>query len=230
MATLNSPRETYLALLEQWEYNLALNSQWVLLIKSFPNSIAQKIASLEGNNRDWQITPEAYAKLTGDNVQHTDAVGCFFADSATIPGESYDLMSTGLQNANGFMRTSVAGSRADNISREFALTFRETNGDFIEKIIKPWIIVAAHQGYFAYSDSAMNIRTNIQVISYSRMKHTPNSPYDAQTFRPVRKIYNFYNCAPIGVLSKNLSYQEDQSAGDLIRAVRWSYDTYTMSF
>lgn len=225
-----SPRETYLSFLERYEYNLALNSQWVLIIHGFPAVVSRQIAALEAvRPTDWLLS-DAYTDLTAPPIQSSLEVGCFFIDNVSLPGEKYDIQSAGAYDFSGFIKSPVAGSRQAFASKNLTTTFRETNLDFIENVIRPWITVSSYRGFFAYENEADRVRVpRIQLISFGRQKHTPIAPYDNATFRPIRKVYNFYNCAPYGVDDKRYSYNEDMSTAELLRSVSWTFDNYSVN-
>lgn len=225
-----SPRETYLSFLERYEYNLALNSQWVLIIHGFPQTASQQIAQLEAiRSNDWLLN-DAYSNLTTPQLHTSPEVGCFFIDNVSLPKETYDLTQSGDYNFGGFIKPGVAGARSGFSQRTLSTTFRETNSDFVESVIRPWAITCSYYGFFAYENTNDRIRTpRIQLISYGKMKHTPTAPYDSNTFRPIRKVYNFYNCAPLGVDDKRYSYNEDTSTLELLRSVTWSFDNYSIN-
>jgi hypothetical protein len=228
-----SPRNTFLGKLDEWEYNFPLNSQWIIIIHKFPQLIRSKIADLESKSgkNDWNISEDLFSKLTTSNIQSTMEMGCFFIDNVDLPGESYAAVDVNSNSNGGYITPTVAGARASNGTREFLTTFRETNADFVEAVIKPWIVMGSYYGHFAYEDENKRVRIpKIQVISFGKLKHSAAAPYDQQSHRPVRKIYNFFNCAPVGVDGKRMSYNEDVGIEDLRRSVRWSYDNFTVQF
>ncbi len=229
-----SPRETYLALLDRWEYNLALNSQWVLIIHDLPRiqSIVQKVQPLEAYipNTDWNINEVIYEKLTTEQVQTTEAMGCFFVNNVVVPGEAYNQEEASIPNSGGNINAGVAGKRTSFSGKRIATSFRETNLDFVETILRPWVIACSHIGFFAFESAADNVKIpRMQLINYSRLKHTPNAPYDSETFRPIRKIYNFYNVAPIEIDTKTYDYTEDQGTPQM-RQVGWIFDNYSIQY
>lgn len=223
-------RDSFLNLLSQWEYNYPLNSQWILIIHQFPQAIRTKIQSLEvknTNSSDWSITPDAFNKLTGSNVNSTIDMGCSFVDSVQIPGEQMDVMDASTSNMGGFISGAVGGNRSLVAGNKLITSFRETNLDFTEGVIRPWIILGEHYGFFAYSDEEASKRVRvprIQLISFGKSKNLGAGE------RPVRKIYNFYNCAPVGIDDKRYSYQADTTIDSLVRSVGWIYDRFSVSF
>lgn len=229
-----SPRETYLALLDRWEYNLALNSQWVLIIHDLPRiqSIVQKVQPLEAYvpNTDWNINETIYEKLTNEQVQATDAMGCFFVGNVVIPGEAYNQEEASIPNSGGYINAGVAGKRTSFSGKRIATSFRETNLDFVETVLRPWVIACSHIGFFAFQSAAESVKIpRMQLINFSRLKYTPNAPYDAETFRPIRKIYNFYNVAPIEIDTKTYDWTEDQGSPQM-RQVGWIFDNYSVQY
>lgn len=231
---MQSPRETYLSLYDRWEYNLALNSQWILIIHDLPRirSVVEKIKPLESISTevDWNISDVVYAKLTNEQVQTTTSMGCFFVDNVVIPGEGYTQEEATIANSNGFINMGVAGKRNSFVDKRIATSFRETNLDFVETVIRPWVIAGSHFGFFAYEDPANRIKVSrMQLIHFSRLKHTPIAPFDEETFRPIRKIYNFYDVAPVEVDEKRYTYNEDIGAPE-IRSVGWTFSNYSVQY
>lgn len=229
-----SPRETYLALLDRWEYNLALNSQWVLIIHDLPRiqGIVRKVQPLEAwtPNSDWNINEVIYEKLTNEQVQTTEAMGCFFVNNVVVPGESYNQEEAAIPNSGGYINVGVAGKRTSFSGKRVATSFRETNLDFVETVLRPWVIACSHIGFFAFQSAADNVKIpRMQLINFSRLKHTPVAPYDSETFRPIRKIYNFYNVAPIEIDTKTYDYTEDQGTPQM-RQVGWIFDNYSIQY
>lgn len=229
-----SPRDTYLSLFEKWEYNLALNSQWILIIHDLPRirNIVSKVSTLESwiPNTDWNINTATYEALTKEQVQSTDAMGCFFVDNVVIPGEGYNQEEATINNSGGFINVGVSGKRSTFSGKRIATSFRETNFDFVETVLRPWIIACSHIGYFAFESTQNNVKIpRMQLIHFSRFKHTPTAPYSDETFRPIRKIYNFYNVAPVEVDSKTYTYAEDQGTPPT-RQVGWIFDSYSIQY
>lgn len=219
---MGSPRETFLKQFENWELNIALGSQWVLMISGFPDSVINQVGSHEAiiqNGSDWLISGADYNLVTSQGVQNTAEMGCFFIDSVVIPGEGYNSDEVSSQNSNGFISSAVVGKRSSFTGKRLVTNFRETNSDFVELVIRPWIIMAGYRGYFAYPNESDRVRTNsIQLINYSR--------YQAGQ-RRIRKIYTFYNVAPIEVDGRTYNYSEDMGP-PTTRSVGWTFDNYSI--
>lgn len=201
---------------------MALGSQWVLMISGFPDSVINQIGSHEAiiqNGSDWLISGADYNLVTSQGVQNTAEMGCFFIDSVIIPGEGFNGDEVSAPNSNGFISSAVAGKRTSFTNRRLVTKFRETNSDFVELVIRPWIIMAGYRGYFAYPNESDRVRTNsIQLINYSRY---------AVGSRRIRKIYTFYNVAPIEVDGRTYNYTEDMGPPNT-RDVGWTFDNYSI--
>lgn len=228
-----SPRDTYLSLLDQWEYNLALTSQWILIIHDLPRikNIVRKVQPLEAwsPNIDWTINDVVYEKLTNEQVQATDQMGCFFVDSVALPGDGFSQEEATIPNSGGLINAGVAGKRTTFSGKRIGTTFRETNLDFVEAVLRPWIIACSHIGFFAFQQAADNVRIpRMQLINYSRFRYAPNTP-TSQSDRPRRKMYNFYNVAPVEIDAKTYSYTEDQGSPQM-RSVGWIFDSYSLQY
>lgn len=216
---MGSPRETYLKQLERWEFNLALGSQWVLNIFSFPNDILSKVneyESIAGNGVDWKIGTRDYNLLTSQEIQNTGEMGCFFVDNVTLPGDGFNQDDASVPNSSGFIINQAAGKRSK--FTRLKTTFRETNLDFIDAIIRPWIIMGSYRGFFAYENERDRVKIPlVQLIHYSRYRVNE---------RRIRKIYSFYNVAPVEVPPVQYNYTPDVEAKTV--EVGWIFDNYSV--
>lgn len=222
----NSPRESFLQYIASRNYGLALNSQWILIIHELPRikGIIDKVVDVEDwTSGDWAVDEETYAALTNEQVQTTNGMGCFFVDNVVIPGDGYSQEEATI-TSGGFVSSGVAGRRNTFSGKRVGTSFRETNLDFVEGVLRPWTIACSYLGFFAYQDESLYPKiTRMQLINFSKGS-SPNSP---SSTRPIRKIYNFFNVAPIEIDSKTYSYNEDQGTPQT-RSVGWMFDAYTV--
>jgi hypothetical protein len=92
------------------------------------------------------------------------------------------------------------------------IDFLETNLDFVDGIIRPWIITASYNGLIEL-DKSQSIKADLEVVQYTK-----------GASRPVRKVHSFLNCVPFSVQSNSLDYDAERV---IKRTVGWIYNHYT---
>lgn len=208
----------YLSQYDKWAYNLALKSQWLFSIDSIPGvDLLQQITSYESR---WIIDQGAQEALRSQDIQNGD-IGCFFIDKVTVIGDGSSERRPAIGGEGGFIAAPTVSRRKD--FNRLVTSFKETNSDFIEAVIRPWIILGGFYGSFAYKpDGSTNnfpyLKTNITLISFAR--------YNTST--PIqRKIYRFYNAMPIEVDATTYTYNEDSGTPET-REIGWIFDRYSV--
>lgn len=207
-------------LLCQWPYNFPLTSFWMLLItpNDSENLIDQltKIGDLEikgssSNGSSWQIS-EGLNLVTDKQV--SQVIGCAFASMYNAPGESIGMEYAGISNNNrGFLRGPIVNGRSD--PSPVQIQFTETNSSFIENFIRPWAILTAHKGLFAYEKSN---KATITILEYRK---------DGWDQDPkVRKRWTFFEAAPSDVGGTDASRGETDVE---MRTCSFVYNGYTVS-
>jgi hypothetical protein len=215
---VSAPIRSFLSVIDEWGYNIPLQSQWIVKIYDFPSAIKSQVPNLERiSGSDWNIG-SAFDKLTSPRVQSNPAMGCFFAQTVGGAPESYgvsvaNLGSSGTANG-GLIPGLISTGRADFANRPLSISFRDTNLSFVDVVIRPWVILAAHMGRIADGN---NIKSHIQVIHFAR---------GSRTSRPIRKITNYYGATPISVEAISHTYEEDSTVK--IVATQWVYDNYSI--
>jgi hypothetical protein len=212
---LISFRDYFLTTMESWITTIPLRTQFIALFDSFPASlntqILQQLEPIKGAGFDINLAKRA---LTSYPLQ--GIVGCIFLDGVDIPTETLMGTNAPINNNRGFIPGSILGDRDAFSSNPLTLQFKETNTSFTDMVMRPWVILAAHKGYVA-RPPAESIKTNITIIQYSRT-------YQNISQIP-RKIWKFYNCVPLSVSSRNLSYDTEQVDK---YDVRFIYDKYSV--
>jgi len=217
---LVSFRDYFINSMETWVGAIPLRTQWVVLIDQFPSGlntdILQGLEPVQGDKKGFNIN-KAKAFLTSYPAQ--GIVGCIFAQGADIPDDVLQTSVASIPNNRGFIPGRISGNRTE--FSPLTLQFRETNSSFIDHIIRPWVILASHAGMVARDEKnkpELDPRCNITIIQYTRSyKDVSQIP---------RKVWNFYNCVPTGVSSRNLTYDAEQM--DTYTS-QWSYSNYTVS-
>lgn len=217
---LVSFRNNFIKSMETWIGAIPLRTQWVVLIDSFPtglnSDILRGLEPTQGDRKGFDID-RAKAFLTSYPAQ--GIVGCIFAQGADIPDDTLNTNVATIPNNRGFIPGRIAGNRS--AFNPLTLQFRETNSSFIDSVIRPWVILGSHAGFVARDENnspELDPRCNITIIQYTR------------SFQKVsqipRKIWNFYNCVPTSVASRNLTYDSEQM--DMYTS-QWYYSNYTVS-
>lgn len=200
---LISFRDYFLTTMESWVTTIPLRTQYIALFDSFPSqlntNVLQNLERVQGDNKGWDINTAKTALL---NYPLQGIVGCIFVDGINIPTETLNGSAATIENNRGFLQGSILENRDAFANNNLTIQFRETNTSFVDMIMRPWVILAAHKGYVATATTAESIKTNITIIQYSR------------TFQNVsqipRKVWRYYDCVPLSVDTRNLSYDTEQ--------------------
>tara|TARA_R100000951_G_scaffold111396_2_gene110388 strand:- start:43408 stop:44013 length:606 start_codon:yes stop_codon:yes gene_type:complete len=195
----------------------------MVFIHDFPEIIQSAIQPLEGLvGTDWELGPGTFDKLTRSEFIVTPTLGCSFAQNVTIPGDNFGPEVASIENNGGFLPGILGGGRTDNSTRNLQISFRETNLDFVDFVIRPWVIAASHLGMIARNDLESIKCKHIQIVQFSKRDR------GRSVDRPVRKIYNYYGCTPFALEAKTLDYEGDFSLQQLVHSTQWTYDNYSV--
>ena len=220
-----SPYSYYLDLLGSWPTGIAMSSQWFIYFNFDSLKRNQLFRSFEIslNNLElasqWQLNPNVASMLVDGRIQHSveNLVGCVFAKQVNLPEESIDVSHSGL-SYGGYQSPSLASTRSPY--NHFKTVLLETNASFLDLIIRPWLISVGYYGLVArpkysykyvkadYADVVMLAKAG----AYNRMT--------------IRKIYRFYNVAPVSMEGESYSYAEE---GLKFSNVSFAYDKYCIS-
>ena len=215
----SSPRDYFLDNLSRWEFDVPYATQWVVRITpragigNFLNNI--RFATTTDHAR-FVLDPVIMRKLYGIQVQGADeGIGLYFAQSIQTPQEGFEItgVSTG-NSSGGYLQSIVGNDRTDATSRSINIDFLETNLDFIDGIIRPWIIAASYTGLIELN-YAQSIKADIDLVQYTKGRN-----------RPVRKVHTFLGCVPFNVQNNQLDYDAEKIVK---RTVGWMYNHYKYS-
>lgn len=226
---LISTRDYFLLQMESWLTSIPLMSQWVVIIDSFPKAlyspIIQALERVDGAKKGYDIST---AKTLLASFPLQKVIGCVFAQGATLPSESYGVASAKIDNNRGFVPGIVAADRRDYASNLLNLNFLETNTSFIDFVIRPWVILASHYGFAARSGDVpenpirkdyFNMKSTVTILCYTRS-------YQNISMIP-RKVFTFYNCAPVLVNNQLYSYTSEPDTAT-VYSTQWTYTNYTI--
>jgi len=222
---LISARDYFLTQMESWFSTVPLTTQWVVIINSFPTCLntntLQALERVDGAKKAFDID-RVKSILASSPMQKI--TGCLFAQGVEIPSEEYGVEYVNVENNRGFTPAPIANQR--NAPGQLAIDFLETNSSFTDFIIRPWVIAGSHYGFVTRNpndpvESAKNVKTIVTVLQYTR------------TFQNIsmvpRKIWNFYNCAPVNVPNQSMTYDTEGFVGGRnYFQTRWTYSHYTI--
>lgn len=216
-----SPIYYFMSLLGQWDYSVPLTTQWTIVIKPDAGNglfnIIKDYTQIDVNN--FYIPTFIQNKLLNEKTQsNLDGLGLYFAQSVKMPKESFSTTSAGSEGVGGYLKGIVGGDRMDLQSKHLNIDFLETNIDFTDGLIKPWIIAASYKGLINLGMSN-SIKSSIYIVEYTR-----DRVYHVH--KPVRKVHKFSGCVPFEVSDKTLKYDQEPSEAPT-NSVTWMFEKYT---
>lgn len=222
------------SLMCEWAYNISLSFFWVVIIDAqnrshLLNSI-NDVSSIEPSLKGkWDITQAETNALFNNRTQ--DTIGCIFADSIRIPGESSTLVQIGGSKTHG---GHLAGQ---GISGRTALApldigFRETNLSFTDFFLRPWNIISSYKGLLA-DDGGLtsnsnasywggSIKSNIHIYQLAGS----NDEFSTCAKSVIRKEYHYYDAVPISIADDELTSEGGGNVNK--RQVSFAYNYYTV--
>jgi hypothetical protein len=215
-----SPYEYYLQLLGKWPTAIALASQWLVTINfDSVNVLSNLQNSLKFHEQsEWTYDNGVTKILIDGGLQYrTDnQIGCVFARQVQLPGESVEASNQGL-DYGGYLAPATSNTRGKY--EPLTITMLETNASFLDLVIRPWTIMVGYNGLIARDKKSPKYvkSSNIDVVMYAKTGY--GSPMG------IRKIYRFYNCAPINLGGETYSYSEE---GLRYSDVKFIYDRYAI--
>ena len=216
-----SPIQYFLSLLGEWDYNVPLTTQWTVAIQPDADknlfSIIKDYTQVDVSN--FYIPTFIQNKLLNNKTQSKlDGLGLYFAQSVKLPKESFSPTSAGTEGIGGYLKGIVGGDRLDMQSRHLTIEFLETNVDFMDGLIRPWIIAASYKGLINLG-AQNSIKSSIYITEYTRQR----SP---DVRKPTRKTHRFSGCVPLDVSEKSLKYDTEPSEAP-VSSVTWMFEQYT---
>jgi hypothetical protein len=217
-----SPANRFLDLISRWEYDVPLTTQWFVTIT--PENESYLMSKLNGRNssgiyKDNGIIlgqkqlDKLYNSTTRGVISDPDASGLFFVQNMKLPKESFSVTTATVENMGGYLKSAVGGDRIGMSEKSLSLGFLETNLDFNDGIIKPWIITASYEGLIALSTSS--IKATIRVSQYTKARG-----FDK---KPRRKLFEFFGCVPYSISDSELNYEGERID---IKTVDWVFTNY----
>lgn len=214
-----STRTYFQKALNSWVATPALQSQWILVIESFPPALASSIIrNLErtvGSSKAFDID---IAKGILGSFLFQKTIGCLFCKGFEMPEETYSVSNATVKNNRGFIPGVISGDRSGYAEKQISVDFLDTNYSFVENLIRPWVMLASHFGYVTRKNPNLKITTNMYLLAFSRT-------YQDLSQVP-SKVFRFYNCAPTQVAAKRYEYDEPGETGTY--SAKFSFTNYTI--
>jgi hypothetical protein len=228
-----SHTENFLQHMDKWEFAIPMKFLWLVHIETIPSVISSQtmwnkepsagvqsagsINSPQTRVNGWDIN-QGKSEITRETYMNTaGGYGCILAQGVVLPGENYEVKDVPISNNMGFLPGKVGGNKS--ASPPLQIQFRETNRSFPDLVLRPWIYIASHLGLTARppTDIARKIKTNISIVQLG--KTFPQIP------NVERKIWRFYNCVPVSIDGKELTYD---AAEIQLYSTSWNYTHYSI--
>ena len=225
MANALSPYEYYLDLLGSWSTGVALPTLWfctfdigsVNCLKGTTQTQLNKYETSLGNS-GWGVSNNTIRYLTNSSLQYSSdsLMGCVFAKEVNLPSDTVNATHDGL-DYGGYMAPLTISERNKYINLD--VTFLETNASFVDLVLRPWSVLVGYNGFVARSK---NSSKNVQC---SRCDVCMLAKTGADSPLAIRKIYRFYNIAPV-----NISREMYNHTPDTLKTtpVSFAYDGYVV--
>lgn len=218
-----SPYSYYLQLLGEWPTNLGLASQWLAYfdfssVGCLQGTIQNQLQSRESSlgNNGWNINSNVTKYLLDGRLQYSsdNLTGCVFTRQVNLPSESIEAGNVGL-DYGGFQAPATVSKR--EAYKKLSVVFLETNASFLDLIIRPWTVMVGYNGLVARNaGSPKGVKANFADIVMLAKTGVSNR------MQP-RKIYRFYNLAPVSMEGEEYSYMTE---GMKYSTVSFVYDGY----
>lgn len=220
---LTSPYTYYNQLLGEWPTGLALASQWFIFfdlnsVNALQGTMERQLLQKESafGNMGWRLNNSVTRQLTDGRLQWAvqNLTGCVFARQVSLPSDGVSAGNEGL-SYGGYMPPATASNR--NKYKQLSVTFLETNASFLDLVLRPWTILVGYNGLVARgSNSPKKVKCRFADV-VMLAKTGAGRPMG------IRKIYRFYNLAPVSIDGEEYSYM---SEGMKYSNVSFVYDGY----
>jgi len=201
----------------EWSYTPLLDFSWVIVIEAHNKDyllgrLNSSMKKLEGS--EWGI-----GRIVTDTwtEQTQETVGCIFAQAVEIPGEKADIDYAGISTGGkrGFINAPFSKGR-QNFSN-LQIMFLDTNQSFTDGVLRPWTILAMHEGLLARPKDK-SIKADIHVYQLAKAgTTTPNV---------ITKSWTYRNCVPVEISKDDLKYD---GTSIIKRQAYFTYTTYDLN-
>jgi hypothetical protein len=176
-----------------------------------PNVITQ-VGKYEPAGSSWNITA-GFNTITQDSFN--GSMGCMFAQAVQIPGDSFQAQPDAGIQRNGLTQAYLGQGR--NMPSNLIISFLNSNVDFVDNVIRPWVIMTSHLGLVARAGE-LNYRTD--VAFYKLGVTSPKTP------PTILLSYHFYGVCPVSVDGHEYTYVGYSSP--IRRSASFVYNYYSV--
>jgi hypothetical protein len=217
-------RERLNLLSEAWSSDIPLKFLWAIDIYGVDSDNINAVNDYyEKRRRDEWTTPDAASieSFSSDNF------GFLLAQNVNFPQDSFNVGNLEVGNG-GFLPGYYGDTRSGyGGSNNLGITFLETNIDFVDYFIRPWIIAASHKGLIDDGDTSTNIKCTVEAYLFSRDSQSSTSSTNIVNRKlKVRKHFTFHNVVPFQVEGDNLK-TEGMDYSDLLKRVSFAFTHYS---
>jgi hypothetical protein len=188
---------------------------WVVVIDFDDNlrNTIKNVSNYEPRMPDKWSIDRALNTIT--SARYQSEKGCVLSQSVSLPGEALITNVDGLQY-NGFIRSRVGAGRQD--FEPLRIGFLNTNVNFVDNVIRPWVVMTGHLGFIARPASE-KYRTTITLYKLG-IKSIDTAPFILQK-------YSFWGCCPVNTGSEEYTYAAEGVA--TTKSADFIYQWYTTS-
>lgn len=217
-------RERLDLLSEAWSSDIPLKFLWAIDIYGVDSSNINAINEYYEKRRQSEWPVEDAASL---DYLSSNNFGFLLAQNVNFPQDSFNIGNLEVGNG-GFLPGYYGDTRSGyGGSNNLGITFLETNIDFVDYFVRPWIIAASHKGLIDDGETSTNIKCTIDAYLFSRDAISSSiSPKIQNRKLKVRKHFTFHNAVPFQVEGDTLK-QEGMDYSDLLKRVSFAFTHYS---
>lgn len=222
-----------LKLHNDWRYDIPLKFLWSVFIYprnqgsliQLGNNIERVIQKYETTSRNqWPVNTKCLDEVTDEFGNF----GCFLAQSIALPSDSFNVSTTNIPHAGGYLPGVFSENREPyGGGNKLDITFLETNIDIFDYFFRPWVIANSYKGLIELEDDDEDLKCNIQLVLFSRDYSTYRDVFfsDGRKRPRIRKIYEFFDVTPFNVQGDEMSYGE-LGPNEIQKTVSFSFSKY----
>ena len=179
-----------------WELSMAYPKIWGINFESNNkeltsdiNSVLKKYGNIHGFNPQFYQIYKEFMGVGSENTVFTIGTLPYMllATGASVPDEQVNIVTPTYDIArdnNGILTPRISSGIVTNPTRVFNVSFFETNIDFIDNLIRPWLVAMSHIGLLK-ADGIPDLTCTITLDLYA--KSSPSIPR-YETIGPTLKI------------------------------------------